>query len=159
MVGLRWINLYFILKSGNKKYAHHFQPAIHSLTPQKSHHNLFVKRLSSNRFTFDTESLRITLLKNQLSKLENHDQLSELENHRAKLYQTESLGFRNMKRFCHPFKLIWTFFYQSDSHSHKIGLKSETFDCRNRFWWLDYGPIWFGFFLKSFSEKLAVGRS
>jgi hypothetical protein len=22
-----------------------------------------------------------------------------------------------------------------------------------------YGPVWFGFFLKSFSEKLAVGKS
>jgi hypothetical protein len=24
---------------------------------------------------------------------------------------------------------------------------------------IDYGPVWFGFFLNSFSEKLAVGKS
>jgi hypothetical protein len=53
--------------------------ASHSLTSKESLHSLFVKRFASNIFTSARKSLRITLLENRLS---------ELENHGAKLCQT-----------------------------------------------------------------------
>jgi hypothetical protein len=68
------VNLVYILyyKVRAKKHAfHHSQPALHPLTSQESVHNLFVKRFSLNRFTFVRELLRITLLENRLSELEN----------------------------------------------------------------------------------------